>query len=60
MTKTLPAVTPYPFEDWEMSFVLNFGFGTFVFISNFVLRISNFTENKKTKCDIDSSSQLFK
>ena len=49
MTKTLPAVTPYPFETWEMSFVLNFGFGTFVFVSNFVLRISNFAENKISK-----------
>jgi hypothetical protein len=44
MTKTLPrssVVTQYLSRASKISFVLNLGFGTFVFVSNFVLRVSN-------------------
>jgi hypothetical protein len=44
MIKTLPCssmVTQYLSRFSKISFVLNLGFGTFVFVSNFVLRVSN-------------------
>ena len=49
ITEILLAVMPYKFETWKISFVLNLGFVTFVFVSNFVLRISNFAKNKISK-----------
>jgi hypothetical protein len=44
MTKTLQTVTQYLLRSSKISFVLNLGFGTFVFVSNF-----EFIKNKSSK-----------
>lgn len=49
MTRTFAVVTPYRLAPLKISLVSNLGFETFVFVSNFVFRVSDFEERSFVK-----------